>query len=121
MLTKGNQTLSLTGLRFDANLGILQGFMHDVRGAGRAALTAAIDGPMYEPVFTGSAVITDGRVRHFSLPNSLDNINGALRFDSRGLRLDDITPDPVHTDSWVALIDELVDRLFLDDTSTTEI
>jgi len=75
----------------DANLGILQGFMRDVRGAGRATLTAAIDGPMYEPNFTGSAVITDGRLRHFSLPNSLEGINGAIRFDSRGIRLDDIT------------------------------
>jgi hypothetical protein len=61
-----------------------QGFMRDVRGAGRATLTAAIDGPMYEPNFTGSAVITDGRLRHFSLPNSLEGINGAIRFDSRG-------------------------------------
>ena len=75
----------------DANLGILQGFMHDVRGAGRATLTAAIDGPMYAPIFNGSAVIIDGRVRHFSLPNALDDINGAIRFDSRGIRLDDIT------------------------------
>lgn len=75
----------------DANLGILQGFMRDVRGSGRATLTAAIDGPLYEPIFTGSAVITDGRVRHFSLPNSLDAINGAIRFDSRGIRLDDVT------------------------------
>jgi autotransporter translocation and assembly factor TamB len=46
---------------------------------------------MYEPNFTGSAVITDGRLRHFSLPNSLEGINGAIRFDSRGIRLDDIT------------------------------
>ncbi|MGE3955867.1 MAG: translocation/assembly module TamB domain-containing protein [Vicinamibacterales bacterium] len=75
----------------DANLGILQGFMRDVRGAGRATLTAAIDGPMYEPNFSGSAVIANGRVRHFSLPNALDGINGAIRFDSRGIRLDDIT------------------------------
>ena len=75
----------------DANLGILQGFMRDVRGAGQATLTAAIDGPMYEPVFSGSAVIKDGRLRHFSLPASLDSVNGAIRFDSRGVRLDDIT------------------------------
>ena len=75
----------------DANLGILQGFMRDVRGAGRATLTAAIDGPMYEPVFSGSAVIADGRLRHFSLPNSLESINGAVRFDSRSIRFDDIT------------------------------
>lgn len=74
----------------DANLGILQGFFRDVRGAGRAALTAAIDGPLYKPVFSGSATIADGRVRHFSLPNSLDAINGTIRFDSSGVRLDDV-------------------------------
>jgi hypothetical protein len=86
----GDQRIALRA-NGDANLGILQGLMRDVRGAGRATLTASIDGPLYEPVFSGSAVITDGRVRHFSLPNSLDGINGAIRFDSRGVRLDDIT------------------------------
>ena len=30
----------------DANLGILQGFFRDVRGSGRAELTAAVDGPL---------------------------------------------------------------------------
>ncbi len=62
-----------------------------MRGSGRAELTAAVDGPLYEPVFSGSATITDGRVRHFSLPNSLDAINGVDPFDSRGVRLDDVT------------------------------
>jgi hypothetical protein len=74
----------------DANLGILQGFFADVRGSGRAAITAAIDGPLYQPVFSGSATIADGRIRHFSLPNSLDAINGTMRFDSRGVALDDV-------------------------------
>jgi hypothetical protein len=75
----------------DANLGILQGFFKDVRGSGRAVLAAAIDGPLYAPVFSGSAAIADGRIRHFSLPNALDGINGTVRFDSRGIRLDDVT------------------------------
>ena len=75
----------------DANLGILQGFFRDVRGSGRAALTAGIDGPLYNPVFSGSATINGGRIRHFSLPNSLDAINGTIRFDPTGVRLDDIT------------------------------
>ena len=75
----------------DANLGILQGFFRDVRGAGRAELTASIDGPLAQPQFSGSATITDGRIRHFSLPNSLDDINGTIQFDSRGLTLDDVT------------------------------
>src|SRR6185503_2782075 len=47
----------------DANLGILQGFFRDVRGSGRAELIAAIDGPLAQPEFSGSATITDGRVR----------------------------------------------------------
>ena len=67
----------------DANLGILQGFFRDVRGSGRAELTAAVDGPLRQPVFSGSATITDGRIRHFSLPNALDAINGTMHFDAR--------------------------------------
>ena len=37
----------------DANLGILQGFFRNVRGSGRAALSAAVNGPLHEPVFSG--------------------------------------------------------------------
>ena len=75
----------------DANLGILQGFFRDVRGSGRAELTAAVDGPLRKPVFSGSATIAEGRIRHFSLPNALDAINGTVSFDARGIRLDDVT------------------------------
>ena len=75
----------------DANLGILQGFFRDVRGSGRAELTAAVDGPLAKPVFSGSATIAEGRIRHFSLPNALDAINGTVAFDARGIRLDDLT------------------------------
>jgi len=74
----------------DANLGILQGFFRDVRGSGRAMLAAAIDGPLRKPVFSGSATIAEGRIRHFSLPNALDSINGTVSFDARGIRLDDL-------------------------------
>ena len=62
-----------------------------MRGSGRARLTAAVDGPLRQPVFSGSATIADGRIRHFSLPNALDAINGAVTFDARGIRLDDLT------------------------------
>jgi hypothetical protein len=75
----------------DANLGILQGFFRDVRGSGRAELTASVDGPLRKPVFSGSATITDGRIRHFSLPNALDSINGTVSFGARGIRLDGVT------------------------------
>jgi hypothetical protein len=74
----------------DASLGILQGFFPDVRGSGDARLEAAIDGPLYQPQFSGSALVVNGRVRHLSMPNSLEDINGAIAFDSRGIRLDDL-------------------------------
>src|SRR5262249_20253811 len=75
----------------EANLGILQGFFKDVRSAGRAELPAAVDGPISDPVFSGRATIADGRLRHFSVPNSLDAINGVIQFDPRGVRLDEVT------------------------------
>jgi hypothetical protein len=75
----------------DANLGILQGFFREVRGSGRAELAAEINGPLREPLFSGSATLTGGRIRHFSLPNALDAINGTLYFDARGIRLDDVS------------------------------
>ncbi len=80
--------LQVTG---GANLGILQAFFRDMRGSGRAELTAAVDGPLRQPVFSGSATISEGRIRHFSLPNALDSINGTVAFDDRGVRLDDLT------------------------------
>ena len=75
----------------DANLAVLQGFFHDVRGTGRAELTAAVNGPLRSPVFSGSAILTGGRIRHFSLPNALDDIAGTLYFDGGGIRLDDVS------------------------------
>ncbi len=75
----------------DANLGILQGFFRDVRGSGRAVLTGAVNGRLRQPVISGSATITDGRIRHFSLPNAFDAINGTVMFDARGVRLDDLS------------------------------
>ncbi len=75
----------------DANLGILQAFVRDMRGSGNARLTASIAGAVRHPLLSGSATIADGRIRHFSLPNALDSINGALTFDANGIRLDDLT------------------------------
>jgi translocation-and-assembly-module (TAM) inner membrane subunit TamB-like protein len=74
----------------DANLGILQGFFRALRSRGTAALTAEISGALDDPVFSGSATIADGRLRHFSLPHSLESINGTLAFDARGIRVDEV-------------------------------
>src|SRR4029453_5700086 len=39
----------------------------------------------------GQASIAGGRIRHFSLPHSLDAINGTLAFDATRVRLDGLT------------------------------
>ncbi|MCA1559381.1 MAG: translocation/assembly module TamB domain-containing protein, partial [Acidobacteria bacterium] len=87
-LHEGTLALDASG---DANLGILQGFFRDLRSRGTAALTAQISGRLDKPVFSGSAALTDGRIRHFSLPHSLETINGRLSFDAGGIRVDDVT------------------------------
>lgn len=71
-----------------ANLGILQGFMNNVRGSGRASVAAVISGTATSPVLNGAMTVDNGRIRHFALPHALENINGIVQFDSRGIRLD---------------------------------
>jgi hypothetical protein len=73
----------------DANLGILQGFFRSLRSRGTATLQAEIAGDLNNPIFSGSATVADGRLRHFSLPHSLESINGRLSFDASGIRIDD--------------------------------
>ena len=72
----------------DANLSLLQGFFRDIRSSGSAKVQAEITGPTRGPVITGSAVLTDGRIRYFGLPHSLDGVNGRVEFDAAGLRID---------------------------------
>ncbi|HXW05366.1 MAG TPA: translocation/assembly module TamB domain-containing protein [Vicinamibacterales bacterium] len=75
----------------NANLGILQGFFRNLRSRGTAVLRATVEGPLRQPVFSGSASVEDGRLRHFWLPHSLDDINGTITFDQAGIRLDEVT------------------------------
>ena len=74
----------------DANLGILQGFYRDLRSSGAATLKATVNGPLAKPVFSGSAAISNGRVRQLSLPHSLESINGQVSFDAAGVRVDNV-------------------------------
>ncbi len=78
-------------VRGDANLGILQGFVSNMRSSGRASLQASLEGPIQEPSVTGTMTVENGRFRHFALPHALENISGPLRFDSRSIRLDELT------------------------------
>jgi hypothetical protein len=74
----------------DANLSILQGFFRDLRTSGSASLAAGVSGSLDEPEFTGKATLTDGRIRHFLMPRSLDGINGTVSFDAGGVRFDNV-------------------------------
>lgn len=78
-------------VRGDANLGILQGFVPNMRGSGQARLEASLEGPIEAPLVTGTMTVDNGRFRHFSFPHALENITGPIRFDSRAVRLDEIS------------------------------
>lgn len=86
----GAQQIAITSTG-DANLGILQGFLRDLRSSGQADLAAEIRGPLDRPVFSGQASIAGGRIRHFSLPHALEAVNGRVTFDARGVGLDEVT------------------------------
>jgi hypothetical protein len=73
------------------NLGILQGFVPNIRSTGQASLQATLDGPMRTPLVSGTMTIEEGRIRHFDQPHALENISGVVRFDSRGVTLDEVT------------------------------
>ncbi len=74
----------------DANLGILQAFYYQtIRSQGSATLRAQVRGPLDNPVFSGDATVTGGRIRYVSLPQSLQDINGRFVFDPQGIRVVD--------------------------------
>ena len=73
-----------------ANLAMLQAFFPDLRASGAAALTATISGNMLEPQFAGSATLAGGRLRHFALPHSFEDLSGRVVLDADGVRLDGV-------------------------------
>jgi translocation and assembly module TamB len=74
-----------------ANLGILQGFYRNIRSSGNAELTAQVSGTLDKPIVLGQATIANGRLRYFSLPHSLEAVNGSILFDSRNIHLEEMT------------------------------
>ena len=72
-----------------ANLAVLQGVMRDVRSSGRADVSALIGGTVARPIISGQAMLTQGRLRHFSFPHALEDLNGVVTFNAGGIRLDD--------------------------------
>ena len=79
------------GAEGDASLALLQGFFPDIRSSGAARLAASIGGTVESPVVIGDAAINDGRIRHFSLPHGLDEIEGRIVFEPNGVRFDELS------------------------------
>ena len=75
----------------DANLAVLQGFISNLRSSGTAALSGTLEGPLDDPIAGGTLTLKNGRIRHFALPHALENLDGPVRFDSRGVTLDGLT------------------------------
>jgi translocation and assembly module TamB len=75
----------------DANLAVLQGFIADLRSSGTASLSGTLEGPLEDPIAGGTLTLKNGRIRHFALPHALENLDGPVRFDSRGVTLDGLT------------------------------
>jgi hypothetical protein len=75
----------------DANLGLLQGFLRDVRASGSTELQAEVSGPWADPLVTGSALMLNGRLRYGALPHSIEAVNGLVRFDTTGVTVDGVS------------------------------
>ena len=56
-------------------------------------MQAQVGGSWRNPVLTGAARITRGRLRHFSLPHALDSVEGRLVFDRDGVGFDEVTAE----------------------------
>jgi translocation and assembly module TamB len=74
-----------------ANLAALQGFIPDLRSSGRADVSALIGGTVNQPMVSGQALVTEGRLRHFSVPHAIEDVNGIVAFNAGGIRLDGLS------------------------------
>jgi autotransporter translocation and assembly factor TamB len=77
--------VSATG---QASLGVLQAFYPSLTASGGATLKARLAGTFDEPELTGRADMTDGRLRHPAMPNSLSAINGPITVESGRISVD---------------------------------
>jgi hypothetical protein len=74
----------------DANLGILQLFSGNIRGSGRAAVSADVTGELDHPQVGGSAILDNGRLRHMFLPHAIENLNGRIVFADNSIGFDEV-------------------------------
>ena len=75
----------------DASLGLLQGLFPEIRSTGDTRLEAEIGGSWRSPELSGQLHVKNGRVRHLSLPHSLETMEGLIVFDSSGILVDGLS------------------------------
>jgi translocation and assembly module TamB len=77
----------------DASLSILQAFpgFKNLTTSGATRMRASLTGSFDVPRLTGEAVITDGRLRPFGSPHSLESINGRILITPQDILLDGVT------------------------------
>lgn len=75
----------------DANLAILQAFFRDISSSGRARVVGGVVGSLGKPQLSGTAQVTDGRIRHWGLPHSIQAINGRVTLGGNGIQLEGVT------------------------------
>ena len=85
----GTEEVSL-GVDGDVNLGILRTFFPDLRTSGDAVVQAEVTESYRQPVLTGQATVSAGRIRHILLPHGLEAINGQIVFEPGGIRFDEV-------------------------------
>jgi translocation and assembly module TamB len=54
-------------------------------------VSALIGGTAQQPIVSGQALITEGRLRHFSFPHAIENLNGIVSFNAGGIRVDGVS------------------------------
>lgn len=83
-------TLDLTAVG-DASLSILQLFFSGMTASGAARVNARMSGPFDAPLLTGEAILSNGRLRPFASPHSLEALNGRITFGSSAISFSGLT------------------------------
>ncbi len=73
-----------------ANLAILQLLSSNLASSGVATINATFGGTPQNPIMSGEAAISDGRLRYRSFPHGLEQINGPITFNADRINVDDV-------------------------------
>ena len=73
-----------------ANLAILQAASSTLASSGAATVSATFGGTPQNPIMSGQATVTNGRLRYRSFPHGLEQINGPITFNADRVSVDEM-------------------------------